>query len=238
VAEPETDDRVLDNAVWHALAGPQAHFAEVDPSQRALRFPSDVAFFCGVESLDAAGWEALAALAGPGGAAVLFRDEVAPAPAGWSELFRGFGWQLVAGAIPPAPDVEVTTLGPADVGEMLALALLTEPGPFFERTIELGSYVGVRRDGRLLAMAGERLRVPGFTEVSAVCTHPDARREGLARDLTLWVAHAIRGGGDEAFLHVLGDNENALRLYRKLGFEVRRKVDVVAAQWAGESGAT
>jgi ribosomal protein S18 acetylase RimI-like enzyme len=238
VTASERDDQVLDNAVWHALGGPQARFAESDPSGRARRFPGDLAFFCAVESPDEAGWEALAALAGPEGAVVLFRDEVPPAPRGWTELFRGYGWQLVARDLPPPPPVEVVTLGPDDVGEMLALALLTEPGPFFERTIELGAYVGVRRNGRLVAMAGERLRLPGWVEVSAVCTHPDARRQGLACDITLHVAHAIRGRGDEAFLHVLGENESALRLYGKLGFEVRRKIDVVAAQWGGEQGPT
>ena len=116
---------------------------------------------------------------------------------------------------------------------MLALAELTEPGPFLLRTPELGRYVGLRREGRLLAMAGERFRLPGYVEISAVCTHPDARGEGLAGELTLNVAHAIRAGGDEAFLHVLESNENATRLYQKLGFVIRRKVDVVFAQWHG-----
>jgi len=116
---------------------------------------------------------------------------------------------------------------------MLALAELTEPGPFMSRTVELGRYVGVRREGRLLAMAGERFRSPGFVEISAVCTHPDVRGEGLGGELTLNVAQSIRRGGDEAYLHVLETNEKAVRLYQKLGFVVRRKVDVVFAQWHG-----
>lgn len=116
---------------------------------------------------------------------------------------------------------------------MLALADVTEPGPFNERTHELGRYVGFRRNGRLLAMAGERFRMPGFVEISAVCTHPDARGEGLAAELTLNVAESIRAGGAEAMLHVLEGNENAIRLYQKLGFIVRRRVDVAFAQWHG-----
>jgi predicted GNAT family acetyltransferase len=228
---------MLDNVVWHALRGPQERFAESEPSGRARRFTAEVALFCAVESVDAASWRALADLVGPDGLAVLFRDEVAAPPPGWTELFRGPTWQLVADDIPPRPNLAVDPLGADDVDEMLALTQLTEPGPFFSRTVELGSYVGVRRGGRLVAMAGQRLRVPGWIEISAVCTHPDAQRQGLARDLTLWIAHAIRDGGDEAFLHVLEDNPNALRLYRKLGFEVRRKVDAIAAQWAGEGEA-
>jgi predicted GNAT family acetyltransferase len=82
-------------------------------------------------------------------------------------------------------------------------------------------------------MAGERFRLPGYVEISAVCTHPDARGKGLAAALTLDVAHAIRATGSEAFLHVLDSNEHAVRLYQKLGFEVRRKVEFVFAQWHG-----
>jgi predicted GNAT family acetyltransferase len=142
-------------------------------------------------------------------------------------------WQMVAGELAKPSDLDVVRLGRDDTAEMLALAELTEPGPFFSRTPELGRYVGIRRGGRLLAMAGERFRVPGYVEVSAVCTHPDARGEGLAAELTLNVAYEIRAGGDEAFLHVLETNHNAIRLYERLGFFVRRKVDVVFAQWHG-----
>jgi N-acetylglutamate synthase-like GNAT family acetyltransferase len=114
---------------------------------------------------------------------------------------------------------------------MLELTGVTEPGPFFVRTHEQGRYVGVRREGRLVAMAGERFRLPGFTEVSAVCTHPDVRGEGLGGALTLEISHGIRARGDEAFLHLLATNETAHRLYLKLGFRDRRQNVVVAAQW-------
>lgn len=224
-----TGQQLLDNPVWHALGSRLAGHAETSPDARARRFQSDVAFFGAIAETDAAGWAALAELVGPDGTAVLFRDRVPPPPAGWSEVFRGPGFQLVAADLPPAPDLPLVPLGEADVDEMLALVELTEPGPFMRRTIELGGYLGLRREGRLLAMAGRRFQVPGFTEVSAVCTHPDARRQGLGAALTLAVAHAIRADGDEAFLHVLGTNEEALALYRAIGFEVRCEVDVVAA---------
>lgn len=222
-------DELLDNPAWYALRGRLAGFAESDPKGLAVRFQPDVNIFCALGECDADGWNALAELAGPGGFAVLFRARVPAPPPGWDEAFRDFGWQMVAGDIPGPPEShEVTRLGRDDVDEMLALTRLTEPGPFLPRTIELGSYLGIKQDGRLVAMAGQRLRVPGFTEVSAVCTHPDARGQGLASALTLAVASEIRASGDEAFLHVANGNDGALRLYESLGFTVRKKVDAVA----------
>lgn len=223
-----------DNPAWHALRGPLARF--VDPTTKpttppVLRFDPEVAIFTAMERLDEASWAAHAEMAGVGGFAVLFRDRVPEPPAGWHEQYRGPCVQMVAGDVPEPPAFDFVELGPDDGPEMLALAQRTEPGPFFARTHELGRYVGVRRGGRLLAMAGERFRVPGHVEVSAVCTHPDVRGEGLGGALTLEVVRAIRARGDEAFLHALTTNENAIRLYRKLGFELRREVDVVAAQW-------
>lgn len=163
----------------------------------------------------------------------LFRDAVPEVSSGWEEQFRIECFQMIAGDIPLSTSRDVVPLGPDDAQEMLDLVQLTESAPFGLRTRELGRYVGVRRDGRLVAIAGERFRVPGFVEISAVSTHPDARGRGLATDLTLNVAASIRMGGGEACLHVIDSNETALRLYSKLGFVVRRKVEVVFAQWHG-----
>ena len=227
---------LLDNIVWHALRGPLAHLAERSPHEdpaepTALRFDPEVAVFGAVDRLDAAGWAALARLVGPGGSFAFFRPDVGPTPAGWEEHTRFPCVQMVAGALPDRVPFTWQVLGAADAPEMLALAELTEPGPFFARTHELGRYIGVRREGRLVAMAGERLRAPGLVEVSAVCTHPDVRGEGLGAALTLEIAHGIRERGDEAFLHVLESNAPALALYGKLGFRARRLVEVVAVQW-------
>jgi ribosomal protein S18 acetylase RimI-like enzyme len=229
--------RLLDNPVWHALTGPLRRCA--DPASAAgdssaagaARFDPEVNIFAGVPEVNDAGWAALAALAGPGGFTALFRDAIPPPPDGWQEHYRASCFQMIAGDLAPRPDLEPLTLGAADAEEMLALAQLTEPGPFFIRTHEQGRYIGVRREGRLVAMAGERFRVPGFTEVSAVCTHPDARGEGLGGALTLEIAWGIRERGDEAFLHLLDTNETAHRLYLKLGFVDRRTSQVTACQW-------
>lgn len=131
---------------------------------------------------------------------------------------------MVAGDIPdPADEVELVGLGPQDVPEMLELIDATHPGPFSKRTVELGGYLGRRIDGRLVAMAGERMHPPGFTEVSAVCTLAEFRGRGLGAALTLAVAKNIRARGEEAFLHAADTNVNAIRLYKSIGFEMRRE---------------
>jgi predicted GNAT family acetyltransferase len=110
---------------------------------------------------------------------------------------------------------------------MLALTELTRPGPFLKRTIEMGAYLGIRRDGRLVAMAGERLHVPGWTEISGVCTDPGSRGQGLGTRLLLAVAAGIRERGETPFLHVLASNTNAVRLYEALGFRLRLRTEIL-----------
>jgi predicted GNAT family acetyltransferase len=136
----------------------------------------------------------------------------------------------------PRPDLDIIALGKADVGDMLALADLTKPGPFTERTPELGRFWGVRIDGRLAAMAGTRLDLDGFTEVSGVCTHPDFRGHGLASHLSIYAADQIRHRGDTPFLHAYADNAAAIALYEKLGFELWREVNVAVVKRAGSAG--
>jgi predicted GNAT family acetyltransferase len=115
-------------------------------------------------------------------------------------------------------------LGEEDAADMLALASLTEPGPFFSETWRMGHFIGVRESGRLIAMAGQRMRVPGFTEVSAVCTHPDHRGKGLAGKLMRVIVDRIVCEGDAAFLHVYPDNSGAIGLYDALGFRFRAQL--------------
>jgi len=121
---------------------------------------------------------------------------------------------------------DIVELGDEDAPEMLALATLTEPGPFLTRTHRMGNFIGIRLEGRLAAMAGERMRFPGYTEVSGVCTHPDFRGRGLARRLSAAVMAAIVARGEQPFLHAWRSNQAAISLYESLGFELRTEVNV------------
>ncbi len=210
----------LDHPARAALLGPQAELAE--RCGAVLRYPADMAPFVALPDEPApADWADLARLVRPGGV-VSTAGVAAEPPAGWDVLLRIDGVQLVADQVAAAPDTEAIPLGPADVPEMLGLVARTQPGPFRARTVEFGGYLGIRRGGALVAMAGERLRPPGWTEISGVCTDADFRGKGLAARLTLAVAAAIRDRGDTPFLHATADNRNAIRLYETLGFRLRR----------------
>lgn len=147
---------------------------------------------------------------------------IAPAPSA-IEVMRGDVHQMVADRIEPrTPSFDVIALSDADAEDMLALATLTEPGPFFRRTHQLGDFIGVRQNGKLVAMAGERLKLDGFTEVSGVCTHPDWRGRGYAGGLMRIAAQRIVERGEAPFLHVYAGNNGAIALYETLGFRFRR----------------
>ena len=222
-------DHVLDDVVWHALTGPHAALAETAGDGAARRYRDDIAPFCGVQNLDDGGWAALAELVGPRGTAVFLRGEVEPTPGGWTELVREPATQYVAGDLARPPlevSREVVELTASDSPDMVELAAATEPGPFGPNSHLTGRWFGIRRDGRLIAMAGERMRVEGFGEVSGVCVDPSARGEGLGAVVTLAAAHGIQERGDRAMLHVRDGNDGAHRLYRRVGFEVRRMVTV------------
>jgi predicted GNAT family acetyltransferase len=141
---------------------------------------------------------------------------------------RLVGYQMVAETWTPEADADVLELGPEDAVEMLDLADRTRPGPFQLRTPEVGRYVGIRIDGKLVAMAGERFHPPGFTEISAVCTDPDVRGQGLAQRVMGAVGAGIVARGETPILHVAGTNEGAVRLYQRMGFVIRRDIEFVA----------
>lgn len=211
---------ILDNPAWYALRGPHARFAQ--SIGQAHRYHPDISVFTGMPTdPDAQAWTDLATLVGPGAQVTLSGGQVAPPT--WEVLYRGNGVQMIDVAVDAAPDDEAVVLGAADAEELADLVGRTKPGPWRPRTYELGTYLGIRRDGRLVAVAGERLHPPGWTEISAVCTDEAYRGQGLASRLVRAVAHTIRSRGDKALLHAAGTNTNAIRLYEHLGFEVRRE---------------
>jgi ribosomal protein S18 acetylase RimI-like enzyme len=219
---------VLTNPAYYALSGPHAQLAEV--RGRALRYQPEVAPFLGLpDELTEQDWADAAVLLGAGHTAALMRPDL-PLPESF-KVDRKFGLvQFVAPDSFGVEEPEAVVLGPDDVPEMTALTALTEPGPFRSRTIECGRYLGVRRDGELIAMAGERYRLPGYTEISAVCTHPEYRGQGLATRLIRAVAAGIEADGHRPFLHTAATNTNAIRLYERLGFTVSNRMSVTIVE--------
>lgn len=217
----------LDRPVWNSLRQRQQHQALGGELARRYRPEINVFAACR-DDADPACHAALAALYQPGETAYLLQVPTPPRPAGFAVEREALGVQMVgpAQAAPPASRHELLPLGEADAAEMLALARLTEPGPFFAQTWRMGQFLGVRVDGRLVAMAGERMSPPGWTEISGVCTHPDARGLGLARTLSAAVLARILARGEQAFLHAWRSNDAAIALYESLGFRLRAEVQV------------
>jgi len=206
---------VLDNPAWHALAGPQSTVAERAPL--AARYRADVSVFAALpDDATPGAWDGLRDLVGPGESALLARRVLA-VPEGWTVQFAAPCRQMWR---PPGLDDESETeaasglerLGEPDVPAMLALVERTKPGPFLARTFELGTYLGLRDSGTLVAMAGERMRPAGFTEISAVCTDVSHRGSGLASRLVRAVVRGVRDRAEIPFLHLTVQNEAAHRV--------------------------
>lgn len=208
-------ESTLDNPVWASLTGPHRRFAERHGG--AVRYLPEVSPFLGLSS--AAAWPDVATLAGPG--AVVVVAGAGRPPAGWELLEEVPGVQMVDAGVAAVSASEAVHLTTADVPEMLDLVARTQPGPFLKRTIELGTYLGIRRDGNLVAMAGERLHPPGWTEISAVCTDEAYRGQGLASALVRTLVGEIRSRGERALLHAAATNKTAIQLYERMGFRLR-----------------
>jgi len=214
----------LDNIIWQGLTTRQAHFAE--SYGEARRFPREVTLLSAFLEPSDKGYDSLAGLVGPGGTAALFLAEPYKPRPGWELIADPPLLQMVFandGILAPAPGEQsaIVELDQPDSPDMVELAALTKPGPFSSRTHELGTYIGIRCGAKLVAMAGERLKVPGHTEVSAVCTHPEHTGKGYAAILMTEVMRRIVARGETPLLHVREDNVRAIGLYERLGFRTR-----------------
>jgi len=209
----------LDRPVWSALTTRQRHVAIGDA--QAVRIDPSIGLFAAAADEEPESLAALAALVPKDGVVGVVEARLPPLPPPLRIIKQALCVQMVAEAPVPPSSIAFEPLGEADAADMLALATMTEPGPFFARTHTLGDFIGIRRSGRLVAMAGERLRVPGFTEVSGVCTHPGFRGRGYAAGLFATVAARIVARGETPFLHAYADHAATIALYERLGFRVR-----------------
>jgi predicted GNAT family acetyltransferase len=215
----------LDRPVWASLTTHHASLSEGNTLAR--RIARDVNLFASACDDTPAAVAALAALVQPGETVVLLQVPKIAIPPGLVEVKASQGVQMVATRrMMFEATSDMLTLTDEDAPEMLELATLTEPGPFLPRTHTMGTFLGIRIGGRLAAMAGERMRFPGYTEVSGVCTHPEFRGRGLARRLSAAIATGIQARGDQAFLHAWKTNHAAISLYEGLGFKIRTEVNI------------
>jgi len=232
----------LDNPIWKALTTSQSHFART--GELARRFPNEVTRLGGFPEPTLECYDSLATILDDVNATGIFLEAAPQPPAGWEILSDALLFQMIlengeaaAASQPQRPAPQFVELTAGDAPEMLTLAELTKPGPFGLRTGELGTYLGIRESGRLIAMAGERLHVPGFTEISAVCTHPDHTGRGYAAALMTELAQRIRGRGETPFLHVREVNTRAISLYEHLGYRKRVLLHVAVLRKPPEEAA-
>ncbi len=215
----------LDRPVWSALATGWSKFALGDA--RARRLDPAYGPFAACADTSPESLAALAAMAPVEGVIARAEAEVQPVPPSLVATVEAEAVQMVADAITPGePGFAYEALTDADAPEMLALATLTQPGPFAPRTNRLGDFIGVKMDGRLVAMAGERMKIPGFREVSGVCTHPDHRGHGYAAGLMRVTARRMLARGETPFLHAYAAHTATIRLYETLGFRIRRTIHI------------
>ncbi|WP_144299461.1 GNAT family N-acetyltransferase [Elioraea rosea] len=217
----------LDRPIWSALATRHAGLAQ--GSSCARRYLAEIAPFAATQADDRDCLLALGDLVRPAERVLVIQATPISVPPDLVATTTAMGVQMLLER--PAQDLDgsgIERLGAADVEDMLALATLTKPGPFTLRALSLGAFWGIREQGRLIAMAGERFGHPGFTEISGVCTHPDAQGRGLAKRLSLLVARAIQHRGETPYLHAWETNARAITLYRSIGFRLRARMHVAA----------
>jgi predicted GNAT family acetyltransferase len=218
-------DHPLDNPIWTALTTRQQAIAE--GGALARRYPTAIAPFAGLPDASPESFDAVHALMAPTDRAVLFTTEPVMPPASFEVQMAATGEQMIGNphdvsGLPP----DIVKLSAADAPQMLALAELTKPGPFSLRTHELGNFFGIHIDGRLAAMTGERMKPGSYTEMTAVCVHPDFRGRGYAQALLAAVSRQIVARGETPFLHVFSNNAAAIALYERQGMTIRRRMHV------------
>ncbi|NUS18612.1 MAG: GNAT family N-acetyltransferase [Mesorhizobium sp.] len=222
---------ILDRPVWSALETRQRAFAE--GSDLARRYRPSIIPFAATATDDPENLHALGRLLPAGENAILAQAHSIVLPPALVATMTADAVQMIAEAFQTVADPRIEQLTRQDAAEMLALASLTKPGPFTLEALSLGEFWGVKIDGRLAAMAGERMKQPGYSELSGVCSHPDFRGGGLARLLSLFVANRIMARGEVPYLHAFANNAAAIRLYESIGFRLRSAMNIAVVRRAG-----
>ncbi|MDI7860835.1 GNAT family N-acetyltransferase [Rhizobiaceae bacterium n13] len=216
---------ILDRPVWNALRTAHASFAE--GSGCARRYPPSIVPFAAAADDTRESLEALERLPTSDEAMAIVEAGPITVPEGLTTIVEGTLVQMVAEKpFDRISDDRIRALTEADAEDMLALAELTRPGPFTLRAQSLGTFWGIKVDGRLVAMAGQRMRQTGFAELSGLCTHPDFQGRGLGTLLLKFVAGEISSRGEAAYLHAYATNTPAIVLYRRLGFHLRSEMNL------------
>ncbi len=212
----------LDNVAWNSLTSRHRHLGVI--GKKAAKYRTQVSMIAGIMENTEEAYAELAEMSEPGIPIALIGNDPPEDHPDWMIGRRGEAYQMVIETPIKYDEKEFVSLTPKDVPEMMKLIELTQPGPFSPGTIEMGDYVGIKVDGKLVAMGGERMKPEGHTEVSGICTHPDHRGKGYAKAITGYVTNAILERGEVPFLHAFTSNTPAIRLYEKLGYKKRRKV--------------
>jgi ribosomal protein S18 acetylase RimI-like enzyme len=223
-------EHILDNPIWNALNTGNKNIAAGE--KQARFFDRGMAIFAGLEAYSEADFRLLHGLSSPGEAFILFTPGNINIPGGWkTQVEKGILQMVYQQPEPPsAEDQALVALQEKDIPAMLALTGMTNPGPFFSRTIAFGGYHGIFDADRLVAMAGQRLQPGLYTEISAVCTHPDYTGKGFAGQLVRDLVRKIITQSRVPFLHLMRDNTGAYHLYKKTGFETRREMMVYVVE--------
>ncbi|AZO40411.1 MULTISPECIES: GNAT family N-acetyltransferase [Mesorhizobium] len=222
---------ILDRPVWSALETRHQAFAQ--GGKLARRYSPSIALFAATATDDAESLRAFGKLVSSGESVIMAQADAIALPVGLSAISTAAAVQMVAEVpLQTVSDERVQRLTQEDAAEMLALASLTKPGPFTSGALSLGDFWGVKINGRLVAMAGERMKQPGYSELSGVCSHPEFRGGGLGRLLSLFVADQIFARGEIPYLHAYAANTGAIRLYESIGFRLRSMINVAVVQRA------
>jgi predicted GNAT family acetyltransferase len=231
-----SDNSILDNPVWNALTSGNKNLAEATGNDLVKSFPADIAPFVGLRATDADCFHTLDELIPAHRVVAIVTPEEIEIPGRWKHILHTQLYQMIAPATatdahaPHKASPELIPLLPMHIPQMLSLTKLTNPGPFYDRTIEFGNYHGIFAGDQLIAMAGQRMHLGKYIEVSAVCTHPDHLGHGYATALILHLATLIRAQSAIPFLHVRTDNTSAIKVYKKLGFSIHQEVTISILQ--------